>query len=149
MLEIGCGRGVAAAAICDRLKRGRYVGLDRSKTAIDAAEERCADHIASGKARFVLAPLAKADFGKTHFDCALAINVNAFWLDGEAEMAAVHAALKPKGQLLLAYEPPSPSSKAATLAKLRAALSAGGFTRIREISATRGGKLQLGVFASA
>jgi protein-L-isoaspartate O-methyltransferase len=51
VLEIGCGRGVAAAAICDRLKRGRYIGLHRSKTAIDAAQKRCADQIAAGKAR--------------------------------------------------------------------------------------------------
>jgi hypothetical protein len=55
--------------------------------------------------------------------------------------------MKPKGRLLLAYEPPSPSSKAAALAKLQTALTAGGLTRVRDVSATRAGKLQLGVIA--
>lgn len=149
ILEIGCGRGVAALEICNRLKSGRYIGVDRSKTAINAAHARCGDHIRSRKARFVPAPLAEADFGKGRFDCALAINVNAFWLDGEAEVVAVRTALKPKGRLLLVYEQPSPSTAASTIAILRTALKTGGFARIRDVSTTRAGKLQLGVFASA
>jgi hypothetical protein len=56
--------------------------------------------------------------------------------------------LKPRGKLLLAYEPPSPSRRGATLAKLRANLEAGGFTKFDAVSETRGGKLQMALWAA-
>jgi protein-L-isoaspartate O-methyltransferase len=37
ILEIGGGRGVAAALICARLTRGSYLGITRSATAVSAS----------------------------------------------------------------------------------------------------------------
>ncbi|MEV1248681.1 SAM-dependent methyltransferase [Nonomuraea sp. NPDC050022] len=48
ILEIGCGRGVAVDLICSR--GGTATALNRSATAIRAAEDRNASHIASGQA---------------------------------------------------------------------------------------------------
>jgi methylase of polypeptide subunit release factors len=73
ILEIGCGRGVAAALLCGRLKAGRYVGLDRSKVAIAAAKKRCTEYIRAGKAEFMPTPLADANFGRVRFDGVIAI----------------------------------------------------------------------------
>ncbi|HEX3211952.1 MAG TPA: methyltransferase domain-containing protein, partial [Actinomycetota bacterium] len=50
LLEIGCGPGVAVAAVCQRLRDGRVVAIDRSATAIARATRRNADCIASGRA---------------------------------------------------------------------------------------------------
>ena len=53
MLEIGCGNGVAAWLVCERLTSGRLTAIDRSAKAIATARQRNADHAAAGKAVFV------------------------------------------------------------------------------------------------
>ncbi|MFD3579725.1 SAM-dependent methyltransferase [Streptomyces sp. NPDC058644] len=108
VLEIGCGRGVAAALICERLVRGRLLGIDRSAAAIAAARERNAAAIASGRARFVRAVLADvrtAPLGT--YDKILACDVNVFWTGpATRELAIVSALLAPGGVLLIACTPP-------------------------------------------
>nr|MDT0661340.1 methyltransferase domain-containing protein [Micromonospora sp. DSM 115978] len=50
VLEIGCGRGVAASIVCAGLVGGRVLGIDRSAKAIEAARRRNPDP-RSGRAR--------------------------------------------------------------------------------------------------
>jgi SAM-dependent methyltransferase len=81
LLEIGCGNGVAAALVCERLTLGRLTAIDRSAKAIATARQRNADHVAAGKAVFVESAfdVFSADTGA--FDKVFAINVNLFWVD--------------------------------------------------------------------
>jgi len=84
VLEIGCGRGVAAALVLDRLDRGTYLGLDRSSTAIEAAVRRNRDAVTAGRAGFLTTSLDEAEFEPGSFDKIFAVNVNLFWT-GPAE----------------------------------------------------------------
>jgi SAM-dependent methyltransferase len=92
VLEFGCGPGVAAGMVAERLTVGHITAIDRSATAIARATERNADHLASG--RLVLQQIALADFRTDlRFDKAFGVNVNAFWTtSAEAECAALRAA---------------------------------------------------------
>lgn len=135
VLEIGCGRGVAAgllsAAGC------QVTGLDRSAGAIAAARE------SSPHAAFVCASLAKAELQPAAYDAVLAVNVNLFWLDAAADLARVRQLLTANGRLVLVYEPPSQDKIEAIVGKLATNLAAAGFTcdLTRGVTATGAGLL--------
>lgn len=108
VMEIGCGPGLAAALICDRLVEGRLLAVDRSATAIDAAAARNAEAVAAGRARFVTAALEDVDPVEFDpFDKVLAVNVNLFWArPAQRELRLIADLLRPGGRLFLCYEPP-------------------------------------------
>jgi len=114
VLEIGCGPGVAARLISQRLTSGCMLAIDRSATAIDAAIAGSRAEIEGGKLRF--RQVAVEDFqlepSDQSFDLVFAMRVGA--LDGrhpelEARaLAAIKAALKPDGILLVDDQKPRP-----------------------------------------
>lgn len=127
VLEVGCGRGVAATLICEQLQTGRLVAIDRSAKAIEAARLRNAAHVEAGRASFRHAALAGADLAGERFDKVLAVNVNTFWLRAEAELAVLRRSLTPAGRLLLVYELPGPEKRTSVLTRARRVLEAEGF----------------------
>lgn len=133
VLEIGCGNGLAASLVCDRLGRGRLLAIDRSAAMIAAARWRNRAHIRAGKAAFETLALADLDVGRRRFSCIFAINVNLFWLDPARELPVVRRALRPDGTLCLFYQPPSPAQLARLSAALGRNLRAGGFSVDRVI----------------
>ena len=130
VLEIGCGRGVAAELICRRLGTGHLVALDRSATAIAAATERTADCVAAGTARFLTGALAGMDpVALGSFDKVLAVNVNLFWVrPAQTELELVAGLLRPHGRLHLVYEPPDPARVPELRSRLLAHLDRAGLT---------------------
>jgi SAM-dependent methyltransferase len=126
ILEIGGGRGVAAALICERLRGGEFVGLDRSAIAIGASRDLNGAHVASGKARFIKAALADAKLAE-RFHKIFAINVNVFWLAPANELVAIRRLLAPKGRFYLFYEPPSPAQLERAVKTCSRHLQDGGF----------------------
>lgn len=134
LLEIGCGPGVAVAAICQRLTSGRIVAIDRSATAVARATRRNTDCVAAGRA--VLRTVALEDLhpaslpGAGHgFDTVFAMNVNLFWVRSPArELELIRALLRPGGRLALFYGYGTPGQAATVPEALLGHLAAGGFT---------------------
>lgn len=82
VLEIGCGPGVAARAVAQRIGNGHVLGIDRSAKAIAQAVLGSREEIASGRVNF--RRVAVEDFalepGERPYDLAFAVRVGA--LDG-------------------------------------------------------------------
>lgn len=106
VLEAGCGHGVAVALICERLRDGIAVGVDRSPTMIEAATRRNAAHVAASRARFITASLHEADLGGERFEKVLAVHFPPL-LRGEPkrELAVLHAHLVEGGTLHVVAQP--------------------------------------------
>jgi len=69
VLELGCGHGVAASLVCERLSPGGHLtAIVRSEKMIDAASSRNSEHLAGGRATFLCTTFEAADFGDQRFD---------------------------------------------------------------------------------
>ena len=138
LLEIGCGRGVVVALICDQLTTGTITAIDRSPVAIKAAVARNRDPITAGKAVFHALALCDADLPTRGYDKIFAVNVNVFWTDGAGALAAVRNALALRGVLHLVYQPPPARQLPALAGKLKPVLERAGFC-VDEPLMTEGG----------
>lgn len=126
VLEIGCGRGIAAGLVADRLPAGHLVACDRSPSMIAAARNRNRRHIEAG--RVELLALAIADLPEVGpFDVAFGVDVNVFGGECRAELERLRTLLAPAGVLHLVHRPPVDAKVERFAANLREALPLGGF----------------------
>ena len=106
VLEIGCGHGVAATMVCERLDRGKLTAIDRSAKMIAAAERRNARFVEAGTAEFIVAELEKLDLGSRRFDVVFAVRVGLFQREPERAHALVEPWFAPAGRVLTFYDAP-------------------------------------------
>lgn len=106
VLEIGCGHGLAASLVCQRLRSGRFVAIDRSSKMVAAATQRNKVYVEAGVARFLESTLAQLDLGDERFDKIFAMRVRLF--HDQPELARQLAArwLKTHGTLYMEYDEP-------------------------------------------
>lgn len=130
ILEIGCGSGVAAALLLPKLTSGKLVALDRSATACAATRRRLEPWLRSGHAIVARESLASFRVAGASFDQAFAINVNLFWREPSAELAALRRLLRPGGRLTLVFEPPSPTQLIEIAEAAETHLRRAGFERL-------------------
>lgn len=107
VLEIGCGHGVAATLVCERLDGGSLTAVDRSPKMIAAAGRRNADHVRAGKAEFIVATLEDLDLGDRRFDKVFAVRVGLFHRDPTRAHGLAERWLAPGGTVRAFFDAPS------------------------------------------
>jgi ubiquinone/menaquinone biosynthesis C-methylase UbiE len=106
VLEIGCGHGVAATMVCERLAHGRLTAVDRSPKMIEAAARRNARFVEDGRAEFLVAELESLELGDRRFDTVLAVRVRLFHSEPERARRLVEPWLVPGGVLRTFFDEP-------------------------------------------
>jgi ubiquinone/menaquinone biosynthesis C-methylase UbiE len=104
VLEIGCGHGVAATFVCERLDGGRLTAVDRSPKMIEAATRRNAAWIEAGTAEFLVADLEALDLGDRRFDKIFAVRVGLFHREPERAHGIAGRWLAPGGTVSSFYD---------------------------------------------
>lgn len=110
VLEIGCGHGVAATLVCERLEDGHLTAVDRSAKMIQAATCRNAAYVEAGRAEFLVASLEDLDLGDRRFDKIFAVRVGLFHRDPERARRHVERWLAPSGEVFAFFDLPSEGS---------------------------------------
>ena len=105
VLEIGCGHGVAASFVCEKLDSGRLVAIDRSQKMIAAAIRRNKLYIDAGKAEFHATDVLSFDPAGRKFDTIFAVRVALLHREATAR-AVIQKWLKPRGRIFLFYDEP-------------------------------------------
>ena len=108
VLEIGCGHGVAASLVCERLEEGHLIAVDRSARMIEAASRRNAAYIEAGRAEFLVADLEDLGLlGDRRFDKIFAVRVGLFHREPERARSLVEPWLAPGGEVFAFFDEPS------------------------------------------
>jgi SAM-dependent methyltransferase len=131
VLELGCGPGVAVAALARRATRGLVVGVDHSEVMIRQAGRRNAAAIKQGRVQLIHSPVERLQVASGPFDAALAVNNVGMWPEPTTQLRDIGRLLRPGGRIALVSQPRCPGATAATSAdaadRLRAMLSQAGF----------------------
>jgi cyclopropane fatty-acyl-phospholipid synthase-like methyltransferase len=106
VLEVGCGHGVAASYVCDRLRAGHLVAIDKSKKMIEAAIRCNQDHIQARKAEFHIADALTFDPGARRFHKIFAVRVSLFHREPRLVCGLFEKWLAPRGQITVVYDEP-------------------------------------------
>jgi len=104
VLEIGCGHGVAATLVCERLDGGRYTAVDRSPKMVAAAQRRNAAHVEAGRAEFLVMALEALDLGDRRFDVVFAARVGLFHREPGRARGFVEPYLAPGARVVTVYD---------------------------------------------
>lgn len=135
VIELGCGPGIAIAALAGRATKGLVVGVDQSEVMIRQARRRNAAAIRAGRVSLIHAPVERLHVPHEPFDAALAVNTTGMWPDPTARLREIGRRLRPGGRIALVSQPRCPGATAATSAaavdELSALLSQAGFEDLR------------------
>ncbi|AXB41405.1 class I SAM-dependent methyltransferase [Amycolatopsis albispora] len=135
VLELGCGPGVAVAALAARASRGLVVGADHSRVMIRQARRRNRRAVRAGRVRLVHAPVENLSIGDGPFDAALAVNTAGMWPEPTARLREIAGLLRPGGRIALVSQPRCAGATAATSSvaagELAGMLTDAGFEHVR------------------
>jgi len=110
ILEVGCGTGMALAAIISQLKKGHLTAIDRSAAQIAKAAKKHQSLTDSDKLKLLTGDFLEARLPPSSFSLLFSVNVSDFWKDKKTILHA-HALLQSRGRLYIFHQPPPGSSK--------------------------------------
>jgi ubiquinone/menaquinone biosynthesis C-methylase UbiE len=113
VIELGCGPGVAIAALAANATQGLVVGVDHSPVMIGQARRRNRAAVKAGRVRLIQAPVASLTINDGQFDAALAVNTVGMWPDPPARLREIAGLLRPDGRIALVAQPRRPDATAA------------------------------------
>ena len=97
ILEIGCGQGVGARIVCDRLRPRRYVGIDLDPRMIQRARKRSGN---LANASFSEGNVECLDFPDASFDLVVNFAILHHVPDWRSALAEIHRTLRAGGEFL-------------------------------------------------
>ncbi|SEM10369.1 Methyltransferase domain-containing protein [Stigmatella aurantiaca] len=127
VLEIGCGAGIAAGLVAEKLQTGSLTAIDRSAPMVQKASARNRSSIEDGRAVFLAVPIEKMQSGAKPYDKAFAFNVSLFWGEPSRALRTLSALLKPDGRLYVFHQPPSEAKTRPIAEATRRLLEAQGY----------------------
>jgi ubiquinone/menaquinone biosynthesis C-methylase UbiE len=128
VLEIGCGPGFGAEAICERLETGKVFAIDRSESGVDRTKRRGQRFVDSGRLTVRQIDLATLRVPVKRLNKVFAFNVNLFWIRSCAdEVALLHERVLPGGAVYLFFDANRPELVPNIVRKASASLQEGGF----------------------
>jgi SAM-dependent methyltransferase len=80
ILEIGCGPGAGAEAICSKLETGKLFAIDRSESGVDRTKRRNQKYVDAGRLVVRQIDLATLRVPVKRLNKVFAFNVNLFWV---------------------------------------------------------------------
>jgi ubiquinone/menaquinone biosynthesis C-methylase UbiE len=109
VLEIGFGGGLTIPLILS--KAHSVVGVDRSRTAVEAARRAFGDQVSAGRAEFHDGSAEALPAPDAAFDKACTVNTIYFWASLERGFAEIRRVLAPGGRLAVGFLPDEPMSR--------------------------------------
>lgn len=103
ILEIGCGTGVLAELMAEKLTKGKLIAIDQSEAMISKAKKKCERF---RNIEFLNTEFLKINYPPESFDKIVSFNVNFFWKNPGEELKLISRLLKPKGRLYIFYQAP-------------------------------------------
>ena len=102
VLEVGSGSGVVTRDVAALVgARGHVIGIDKSRTLVDAARRRTREAGLGGRATFRRGDAARLPFRSGRFDCALAVTVLLHVARPEAMLRELVRVTRPGGVVAL------------------------------------------------
>jgi len=139
VLEIGCGPGVGAQLICERLATGsgKLFAIDRSESGVDRTRRRNQQYVDAGRLTVRQIDLATLRVPVKRLDKVFAFGVNLFWVrECPDEVALLHERVLPGGSVFLFYDATRADQVPTIRERASAALAAGGF-RVQVVESAR------------
>jgi len=108
VIELGCGPGVAIAALAARAIRGLVVGVDHSQVMIRQARRRNRAAVRAGRVRLIHTPVESLSVSDGPFNAALAVNTVGMWPGPTARLRELAGCCGPAGASLWYPSPAVP-----------------------------------------